>query len=137
MSIVYDETKRAEALALREKILLIVTAAIGEDMASQLIIEPYPEAGGILLRGAVRQEPTAQDEHESIESENSIEPHHRKPPPEQIEMEQRMGKLEKVAEKLESLIAKVGTLDLKLDKFSVSLTEVSTEVSDYEAHPAP
>jgi hypothetical protein len=122
MSIVYDETKRAEALSLREEILRIVTAAIGEESASHLIIESYPEAGGVLLRGAVGEEPLAQDGNESIDSEESIEPHLRKPPPEQMEIEQRMGRLEEVAKNLETLIAKVGTLDLKLDRFSVSLT---------------
>jgi hypothetical protein len=99
MSIVYDETKRAEALSLREKILLIVTAAIGEEMASHLIIESYPEAGGVLLRGAMGEESLAQDGNESIESELSTEPHLRKSPREQIEIEQRMGRLEESGQK--------------------------------------
>jgi hypothetical protein len=130
MSIVYNEAKRAEDLSLWERILQIVTASIGEEMARHLLIESYPEAGGILLRGNAREELLAQDGNESIESELSIEPHLRKSPPEQIGIEQRMGRLEEVANKLETLISKVGTMDIKLDKFSVSLTEVSTEVSN-------
>jgi hypothetical protein len=139
LSLIYAESKQREVLQLRDRILQVVTAAIGEGAAAHLLIECYPEVEGMEMCPP-KGEPSVRGEHEmqsdgddgnSIDSEPSIEPYLRKSPPEQmLGMEQRIDRLEIFAEKLELIISKVGNMDTKLDRFSVLLTEVSTEISD-------
>jgi hypothetical protein len=126
-------------MQLRERVLQVITASVGERAAHRLLIESYPEVE-VTETGPNRGRPAESQEHEmslaeddgnSLELEPSIEPHLCKSPPEQMYgMEKRMDRLDEFAATIELVLSKVGQMDIKLDRFSVSLTEVSTEVSD-------
>jgi hypothetical protein len=140
LSLVYSEDAGEAAWGLTERILQIISAAVGNAAAAKLSIEAFPligESPHDQLSTPCKPsgfEPTNEvmdEEEDSINQEEQILPHQRKSPPEALlPMETRIVRLEKVAVDLESAMAMWGGMNNKLDKFSVSLTEMSSEISD-------
>jgi hypothetical protein len=141
LSLTYAQGKEEEAWSLTERILQIISAAVGSAAAARLSIEAYPKiamSGNDSAQNLIKLtgfEPTnegMEEDEDSINQEDHITPLQRKRPPEELmpPMESRIVRLEEWADKVENALSTLNRLDTKIDKFSVSLTEMSTEVSD-------
>jgi hypothetical protein len=140
LSLVHSADASEAAWGLNERILQIISAAVGNAAAAKLSIEAFPpreENHQDQFLNSCKPsgfEPTndeMDEDEDSINQEEHILPHQLKSPPEALlPMETRIERLEKAAVNLESTMAMWSGMNNKLDKFSVSLTEMSTEISD-------